>query len=570
MSRRRLLGGVGTIVVGALVALVVAMLAGFLSVAATHGTSMLPRFRPGDLAVLWAAGSYRVGQIVAYQNPLLHATVLHRIVSYRGGLFTFKGDNNAFVDPVRLPASAIKGTLLLHIPRVGAWLLWLKGPSHLVLVLAALLALLGVEAPTVRWRTGVRARRSPRLTGPTTELSGIKASDVALPLAVALAFGAIAGVAWSRPEVRQGTEPVPYHEQMSFGYTTPVTPSMVYPDGVVRTGQPIFLNLVSAIKVTTHFSLTTTGRHAALSGRMAETVDLVYGTGWSTLLEAVGAVPLRSSQGTITVPVDLTRMAHLLAAANKTTGVEAAMPTLVVNPVVTFSGRVSGQPVSGRYAPSLSFNVNDLELSLAGQAAPGSPTASSPLQQSQAGSGHQHVLRAATMTIMGRSAAVSTVRYIGEAGVAASMAIALAGVAFARRRSRQEESAQIRARYGHDLIGVRTSPAGPGRGMVDVVGISALAKVAKAYGALMLDHHEDGAHSYYVDTGTMVYRYRPGSASAHQAQYQPGHHKGGADPVISRLSQHALRTSLRGLSPSPWTFGTAPLSARHEGEGGPL
>ena len=110
---------------------------------------------------------------------------------------------------------------------------------------------------------------------------------------------------------------------------------------------------------------------------------------------------------------------------------------------------------------------------------------------------------------------------------------------------------------------MRTSPEDGKRSVVDVVGISALAKVAKAYGSLILDHHEDGAHSYYVDAGTMLYRYRPGSAVAHQVQYAPGHHRGGASPVTSRLSQRALRTPFRGLSPSPWTFGIAPLSARH-------
>jgi len=210
--------------------------------------------------------------------------------------------------------------MLLHIPRAGAWLLWLKDPRHLVLVLAGLLVLLGIEAPTVRWRTGVRARRSPMFTGPPTELSGLRASDVALPLAVALAFGAIAGVAWSRPEARPGTEPVPYHERMSFDYTTPVAPSMVYPDGVVRTGEPIFLNLVSAINVTAHFSFATTARHTPLTGRMAETVSLVYGTGWSTLLEQVAAVPLRSSQGTATVPVNLARMAQVLGGGEQDDG----------------------------------------------------------------------------------------------------------------------------------------------------------------------------------------------------------------------------------------------------------
>ena len=147
--------------------------------------------------------------------------------------------------------------------------------------------------------------------------------------------------------------------------------------------------------------------------------------------------------------------------------------------------------------------------------------------------------------------------------MAASLGIALAGVAWARRRSRQEETAQIEARYHPDLIGVRTSPDDGKRSVVDVVGISALAKVAKAYGSLILDHHEGGAHSYYVDAGTMLYRYRPGLAVAHQLQlqYAPGHHRGGSSPVTSRLSQRALRTPFRGLSPSPWTFRSLPQPA---------
>ncbi len=392
---------------------------------------------------------------------------------------------------------------------------------------------------------------------------------MALPLAVALAFGAIAGVAWSQPQMRPGTEPVPYSERVSFGYATPVAPSMVYPDGMVRTGQPIFLDLVSSLDVTAHFSFATSAPHGPLTGRMAETVRLVYGTGWSTLLDQVAPLPLQASQGTATVAVNLARMSKVLAAANKITGVEAAMPTLVVTPVVTFQGRVSGQRVSTSYAPSLSFEVNNLELSVVDQSSAGS-SAASPMQQSQAGSVQRHVLQAATMTVMGRAARVSTVREVGEAGAAASLGIALAGVAWARRRRRQEETAQIEARYHPDLIGVRTSPDDGKRSVVDVVGISALAKVAKAYGSLILDHHEGGAHSYYVDAGTMLYRYRPGLAVAHQLQlqYAPGHHRGGSSPVTSRLSQRALRTPFRGLSPSPWTFRISPLSPRREGDGG--
>ena len=185
-----------------------------------------------------------------------------------------------------------------------------------------------------------------------------------------------------------------------------------------------------------------------MTGKMAATVRLVYGDGWSSVLEQLPAVPLRSSQATDPVPVNLAHVAQVLAAANKATGIEAAMPTLVVTPVITFRGRVSGQALSATYAPSLSFDVSSLQLSLVAGPAAGSQVTSSELRQSQSGSVGRHVLRPATLTVMGRSARVSTVRDVGDPERAASLVMVMVTVAWARRRSHQEEARQIEARYG--------------------------------------------------------------------------------------------------------------------------
>ncbi len=329
---------------------------------------------------------------------------------------------------------------------------------------------------------------------------------------------------------------------------------MVYPGGVVRTGQPIFLNLVRSVNITAHFDFAAAAPHTPMTGTMAGTVRLVYGTGWSTVLEQLPPVPIRSSRATTTVPVNLVRVGQVLAAANKTTGVEAAVPTLVVTPVITFRGRVSGQAISATYAPSLSFDVSTLQLSLVGGSSAGDSVTSPELRQSHSGSVDRHVLQPATLAVMGRSVRVSTVRDVGGAGVAASLVLAMVMVAWARRRSHQEEARQIEARYGPELIGVHTNPEDDKRGTVDVIGISALAKVAEAYGSLILDHYQDGAHSYYVDAGTVLYRYRPGLADAPQVEYGPGHHRGSNDPVAPRLLPRASRPPFRALSPSPWHF----------------
>ena len=51
--------------------------------------------------------------------------MLHRIVAIHGGHYTFKGDNNSFLDPVHPTRSQLIGKLWLHLPRAGVMLKWL-------------------------------------------------------------------------------------------------------------------------------------------------------------------------------------------------------------------------------------------------------------------------------------------------------------------------------------------------------------------------------------------------------------------------------------------------------------
>ena len=526
MSRRRLVEGVATAALVTAVGIVVALATGLMSIVVTHGVSMLPRFHTGDLAVVWASGGYHVGQIVAYKSAVLRSTVLHRIVADHGGLFTFKGDNNSFLDPERLPASAIRGSLVLHIPHAGAWLDWVKQPVHMALILAGLLLLYGIAIPTV-----VRRRARPlsddgaRSARPTKEPSASSISGMAFPLtmaaASALVFGAIAGVAWSRPLVQRASEPVHYSQHVNFSYHAAVPPSVVYPSGVVRTGQPVFLNLVQSVDVSAHFSFATKAWHTSLTGTMAGTVKLVYGTGWSTLLERLPAVPLRSSQGTVTAPIDLARVSQLVAAVNKATGGEAGMPTIVVTATVKSRGDVLGQPVRARFSPSLTFDMTLTELSVASFSNANGSSGPNQLEQSEPGSVYQRVLKPATLAALGRSIRVSTARDIGAVGAGASLGVALALVGWGLWRRRQGEAAQIEARYGPELIGVRTAPEDNRRKVIDVVGMPALAKVAETYGSGILDHSEESTHTFYVDAGTAIYRYRPASRVPPGAEREP-------------------------------------------------
>jgi signal peptidase I len=74
-------------------------LGGSTTYSVTSGISMQPMLYKNDLALVRAESSYHVGEVVLYQNQLLHRPVLHRIILIQNGNYFFKGDNNNFVDP---------------------------------------------------------------------------------------------------------------------------------------------------------------------------------------------------------------------------------------------------------------------------------------------------------------------------------------------------------------------------------------------------------------------------------------------------------------------------------------
>jgi hypothetical protein len=487
---------------------------------------MEPRFHTGDLAIVWASGVYHVGQIVAYWSPLLHMVVLHRIVAYHGRLFTFKGDNNSFLDPLKLPASDIKGSLLLHIPRAGALLGWLKEPVHLLVLIIGLLLLSGGGA-AAKART-MRLREDPEVSpantskeAPTPKASGVTAfASLGVPVALALICSVIAAVGWSRNLVSQGSEPVSYHDQVSFSYHASVARSTVYPTGEVATGQPIFLNLVHAIDVTAHFSFATKAPHSPLAGSMAETVTLSNGGGWSRVLQQPPPVKLRSPKTTLNASINLASAAQIVAEVDKATGVPGSTPTIVVTATVVFGGNVLGRPITGRYSPSLTLDLSTYEASLVGQSGASGSTSDPDLRQSKTGSVSKVVFRPASFTVLRHTIRVSAVRWLGDGGVGLSLGWALVALAWGLWR-RQDEASLISARYREQLVGVRSSPEDNARPVVDVVGMPALAKVAETYAAMILDHGHDGTHTYYVDGRTTVYRYQPVSRASRQPKRHP-------------------------------------------------
>ena len=125
------------------------------------GTSMLPTLQPGDLVLLRKARSYAVGDVVAYPSPD-GPLVIHRIRGRNGEEFTFKGDNNNFVDPWTATSEQIAGKQLLALPRVGAYLSGLRAPWMIAAVVGFMFFYISISGYFLGSPAGTREKRRIR------------------------------------------------------------------------------------------------------------------------------------------------------------------------------------------------------------------------------------------------------------------------------------------------------------------------------------------------------------------------------------------------------------------------
>ena len=190
----------------------------------THGISMEPGFSTGDLAVLRPAGSYDVGDVVAYRSDALDTVVMHRIVGGDGDRFVTQGDNNDWLDQDQPTQDEVLGTLFLPRPpgRQGARRAQVARRARWYCV--ARRALGAVRPPAARAAGTPRRRRgadrpAARLppsrcpSGPTPARSR-SASGV-----VALRHAGVGSVLLALPSTQTETRTVQVTQRGRFSYT---------------------------------------------------------------------------------------------------------------------------------------------------------------------------------------------------------------------------------------------------------------------------------------------------------------------------------------------------------------
>jgi len=489
----------------------------------TRGISMEPRFHTGDLAILRPAGSYRVGDVVGYHSGALKTVVMHRIVAEDHGRYTFKGDNNGFLDPEQPTRDQLIGSLAMRVPQGGVWLKRLTSPAPLALLAFGLLASGGAAGQTRRTRrkrTTV-SRHAAHRARPAPSLGTLPAplrQAAAATATVAVAGLALGAVAWTGPLATATTSEAKTSRSVTFGYSATVPLTAAYDGTTVRSPDPVFRKLARTVAVRYTYR--------GAPGTVAVAAELSLPGGWHSTMPLTGRTAFTTGTYAGDVRLDLKAIEARSQAAAAVTGLSAEQISISVVPkVVTADGTT--------FAPALALRLTRIALGLAGDEKTLTVADSTPVTTVATAPRRLHLL--------GRSLAVASARTASAVMTLGALLAAVLLAAAARTMSPHSEGAGIRRRYAPLLIPVQPMPTPAGRPVVDVTAFATLAKLAERYGLLVMHWTRTGVETFVVQDDATTFRYRTGSATA-----APAAEAGGADGAdLAALDALTTRSATR-------------------------
>jgi signal peptidase I len=517
-ARKLVLGGLGLIALSCLwLSFAPVGLGGSTSYVVTDGTSMEPRFHAGDLAIVRSQSSYRVGEIVAYDNIAFHTIVLHRIVAISGARYVFKGDNNDFVDFEHPARSQLIGALWLGIPGAGARLESLRSPALVGVLIGVATLLLSGAAFTTRRRRRRRRRAAAETGHPAPARRQGPAVEPVVVLAVGLLallpFLALTLLSFTRPANASLPLAVPYAQSGALSYTAGTAPGPIYPGNRAVTGEPLFTHVVDSVQLRFAYRFRTAARHS-LTGRVSLSATIASTSGWQKTFALAPPAPFRGDRAVLDASLDLRSLLALLRRVEATTAVSGSY-TLTLTPRVSTSGSLDALALHATFAPQIRFAVNQLEVQPAvspGGSAAAAQSASSQFQPSAHGSAAGRSYQPFSLSLGLARVPVQTARTIALGGFAAVLCATLAMLALIRPRRRSESEAII-ARHGRAIVAVERVWQLPGAPIIDVGDIDALLRIAEHYDrAILYEAGEDG-EAFWVTDESGQFRYALGTAS---------------------------------------------------------
>ena len=495
----------------------------------TQGSSMAPRFSTGDLAVTVAASDYHVGDIVAYRSEPGGQMVLHRIIEHTGDQYRFKGDNNDWVDPFAADRKDLVGKLWLHIPRAGS-LIQLRSRSwQIAMIVLASILLVGGSTAHRRRRRRRRSdddepARPPRRP---TELGDVTAA-LALPGIATFVCLVLAVVSFARPVSSETTTSRNYEQRVRFGYTAAAPSGTTYPDGVVSTGAPIFLKLVSSLTFQVTYDVQSRDGHVHNAGGTYSIDAVVDGpNSWRRTIPLQPTTQFIGETFSSEVVVDIPQLRSIVAATAAETGVKAEALVVRIVPTIATNGFIDGAPFSTSFAKGLTMEVGPTTVSLTTQPTKASSTPSdgstmpgaSPTEATSGAGATPDQLtatadgkysapttRANRFELFSRRLDVSRARLMSGMALALSLAWFGAASIVQDRLRHRPEATRIAHRYREKIVDVRRLT--PADHVVEVASIAALVRIAEQSERFILHHSADGVDDILVDAEGTRYPYK--------------------------------------------------------------
>lgn len=456
----------------------------------TYGTSMEPALHRGDLAIVRAQSSYRVGDIVAYRSASLHTIVLHRIIGRDGERFVFKGDNNTWVDTDRPSAEALVGKMEMRFPGFGTHVQRVASPPGVAtLATIAVLPVAGKGRQRRRRHTN-RDQAKPEKRARRRPIWGHV--DPKLLIATAVTAAALAFAFTRSPKVHT-TSDLPFNERGEFSYTGAAPGAgVVYQADEVSSGQPIFLNLVDRVDIGFTYRLSSAVPLLA-TGDLSFSGEVADANGWTYPFHLANRVYFEGSDARATGTLNLQELRTAIDTMENATGVKRDFYTVLIEAAVDRKLHRYDTVTTGVFATSLVFRLDELEMQLV---APERDT----LTPTQGGLLSVPLTRDNHIAFVGQSLSIAALR---AATLALALIVNVLWIDWLFRIARSNEASLIDSRYRSYLVRVRT-PELTSALTFDVETITALARLADHTGAPIL--REDGG-AYYVVDGRSVYRY---------------------------------------------------------------
>ena len=476
-----------------------AQLGGPARYAIIDGSSMNPSLTDGDLAIVRVDGELEKGEIALYRDPRLGVDVLHRIVRTNGDRYVMKGDNNDYLDDARPTAAELGGTLWFSVPYLGSGIEWLRQPLHAALAVFVFFALAFAGGGGVATRRRSRTRHAVGIVPPGTQLDGAVRGLLTAAFVAVLLFAVLAFAAFSRPSTRsQAIEEARVH-QGTLTYGAEVEPSDVYPEGIVKTGEAAFIQLVPALDVGFAYRFSA-DEPSDLRGEAAITAVFSDGTGGLRRIEIAPAEEFTGPNVVVNGTLDIEELADIVHEMKTLTGSLTTAFSVRIEPTVEVTGTVGSDAVHDTFASQMPFLMDDVSLRVD---APedGSPALSA--KQAEPGS----IEVPARLALGSLGLGVDQAQRLALLGLGISLLLLVfAGVAPLTRRAEGEHT-RIASHYGDRLISIARPPAVDPARVTDVADFDSLARVAEVHDRIVVHWRRGDGHVYLVDDGSTIYRY---------------------------------------------------------------